>query len=250
MAAATTLPEPEPTIEANTEVQVPAQIELDSPSNEPPAFMHGEYVSVYAGAATGLGALLYEEAVLTENNGAIAISTAVDRGVFAEGIEADIGVIFSSPTGVGFMAVPSAKLADLQNLFNAAQSEFIDRTGSDEDIRIRIAHNPIAFRSQLEQVIATTQMDTPPSSAEEIRTLLGLPLDSSNALVRQTALAVISTQQTQLLEALAAQWGVADPLVVLPHGALHISRDALDLFQAPPDFTLPDNLTQIQNPQD
>jgi hypothetical protein len=148
------------------------------------------------------------------------------------------------------MAVPSAKLADLQNLFNAAQSEFIDRTGSDEDIRIRIAHNPIAFRSQLEQVIATTQMDTPPSSAEEIRTLLGLPLDSSNALVRQTALAVISTQQTQLLEALAAQWGVADPLVVLPHGALHISRDALDLFQAPPDFTLPDNLTQIQNPQD
>ena len=250
MAAATTLTEPEPTVEANTQVQVPAQIELDRPSNEPPAFMHGEYVSVYAGAATGLGALLYEEAVLTENNGTIAISTEVDRGVFAEGIAADLGVIVSSPTGVGFMTVPSARMTDVQNLFQAAQSEFIDRTGSNEDIRIRVAHNPSAYRRQLEHVVSTMAVDALPGSAQAIRTLLELPLESTDSQVREATVAHICARHTQVLEAIAHRWGVVDPLVVLPHGALHISRDALDLFQAPPDFTLPDNLNEIQNRQD
>jgi hypothetical protein len=148
------------------------------------------------------------------------------------------------------MTVPSARMTDVQNLFQAAQSEFIERTGSNEDIRIRVAHNPSAYRRQLEHVVSTLAFDDFPGSAQGIRTLLELPLESPDSQVREATVAHICARHVQVLEAIAHRWGVVDPLVVLPHGALHISRDALDLFQAPPDFTLPDNLNQIQNRQD
>lgn len=235
------------TVTAQT--QEPDDSDVDSTGTYPP--MHGEYVSVYSGARpvaasgvdqaeseTGLGDLLFEEAVFTEHNEIIAISTDADRGVLAEGIEGHLVVIFSNPAGVGLMVVRPEHTLTLDDDFDAARAEFVDRTESDQDIRIRMAYNPLACRRQLEQYAAAAPVVL-------LRALLPVPPHTPDALVRQAAVDHVLARRIASWETLAASWGVLDPLISLPHGALHVRRDAIDLFDAPPRITLPANLDEL-----
>ena len=226
-------------------------IESDSDSDDSLAPMHGEYVSVYANtpaaiaggttqtdAEPTLGTLLYEQAVYTDHNGIIAISTQADRGVFAADIGAAIGVIFSHATGVGFMVIDQPESEGVQEDFMNARSEFIERTGSDQNIRIRIAHDASGFRRHLDALWT-------PEILQTIRTDLQLPPDISDAQIRETYTTLLLAKREIQLQTMAAQWGGVDPLINLPHGALHISQAGLDVFQAPPHYDLPAHLNEL-----
>jgi hypothetical protein len=218
---------------------------------------HGEYVSVYAGipaatagstaqtdAESAVGTRLYEEAVFTENNGMIAISTEAERGVLASDLDTEIGVIFSNATGVGCMVIGQSESESAQEDFMNARSEFIERTGSDQNIRIRIAHNAQGFRRHLDALWTAETLQT-------IRTALDLPTERTDAQIREGVTTLLIAQRETELHTMAAGWGSVDPLINLPHGALHISQAGLDVFQAPPSFDLPAHLHEpSQNPQD
>lgn len=239
-----------------TEAQTAAEIGSDHESDDALTLVHGEYVSVYAGtpsatadrtaqtdAEPALGALLYEEAVFTENNGIIAISTEAERGVFASDLDTAIGVIFSNGTGVGVMVIGQPESEGVQEDFMNARSEFIDRTGSDQNIRIRIAHNAQGFRRYLDTLWTAEILQT-------VRTVLHLHTERTDAQIREVVTTLLIEKRETALRTMAAGWGSGDPLINLPHGALHISQAGLDVFQAPPSFDLPAHLHETsQNPQ-
>jgi len=245
-----------------TEAQAVAEVESDHESDDTSTLVHGQYVSVYAGipaatagstaqtdAESAVGTRLYEEAVFTDNNGMIAISTEAERGVFASDLSIEIGVIFSNATGVGCMVIgpPESEGAQedfMQEDFMNARSEFIERTGSDQNIRIRIAHNAQGFRRHLDALWTAETLQT-------IRTALDLPTERTDAQIREGVTTVLIAQREPELRTMAAGWGSVDPLIDLPHGALHISQAGLDVFQAPPSFDLPAHLHEpSQRPQD
>lgn len=240
-----------PRAEAHPAAEIASDDDLDE--RLPP--MHGEYVSVYngapaalaggaalTGAGTASGELLYEQAVYTESSGIIAISTCANRGVFAEGIGPGIAVILSNTAGIGLMVLVPGESETWEDDFASARSEFIDRTGSDQDIRIRIAHNSQGVRNALEPLWNAM-------SLEIVRTALHLQPESSDAQVHEAATTLLLAQRVTGLETLAAQWGGLGPLVDLPHGALHVSQAGLDVFQAPPTFDLPANLIEVPQAQ-
>ena len=227
------------------------EIESESDSDDSLAPTHGEHVSVYrsapvaiasgavlTGAATASSDLLYEQAVYTEHNGIIAISTQADRGVFAADIDTEIGVIFSNATGVGFMVIDQPESEGAQEDFMNARSEFIERTGSDQAIRIRIAHNVQGFRRHVDALWTAVILQT-------IRTDLQLPTDISDAPIRETFTTLLLAKREIELQTMAAQWGGVDPLINLPYGALHISQAGLDVFQAPPHYDLPAHQNEL-----
>ena len=227
------------------------EIESESDSDDSLAPMHGEYVSVYANtpaaiaggtaqtdAEPTMGTLLYEQAVYTDHNGIIAISTQADRGVFAADIGAAIGVIFSHATGAGFMVIDQPESEGAQEDFMNARSEFIERTGSDQNIRIRIAHNVRGFRRHLDALWTAEVLQT-------IRTDLQLPTNISDAQIRETYTTLLLAKREIQLQTMAAQWGGVDPLINLPYGALHISQAGLDVFQAPPHYDLPAHQNEL-----
>lgn len=240
-----------------TEAQAVAEIGSDHESEDALTLVHGEYVSVYAGtpaatadstaqtdAESALGVLIYEEAVFTENNGIIAISTEADRGVFASDLDTAIGVIFSNETGVGVMVIGQPESEGVQEDFMSARSEFIDRTGSDQNIRIQIAHNAQGFRRHLDALWTAEILQT-------IRIMLDLPPGRTDAQIREGVTTLLMEKRETALRTMAAGWGSVDPLINLPHGALHISQAGLDVFQAPPSFDLPAHLHETsQNPHD
>ncbi len=240
-----------------TEAQAFAEVESDHESDDALTLEHGQYVSVYAGipaatagsaaqtdAESAVGTRLYEEAVFTDNNGMIAISTEAERGVFASDLDTEIGVIFSNATGVGFMVIGQSESESAQEDFMNARSEFIERTGSDQNIRIRIAHNAQGFRRHLDALWTAETLQT-------IRTALDLPTERTDAQIREGVTTLLIAQRETELRTMAAGWGSIDPLIDLPHGALHISQAGLDVFQAPPSFDLPAHLHEpSQNSQD
>jgi len=240
-----------------TEAQAVAEVESDHESDDALTLAHGEYVSVYAGipaatagstaqtdAESAVGTRLYEEAVFTDNNGMIAISTEAERGVFASDLDTEIGVIFSNATGVGCMVIGQPESEGVQEDFMNARSEFIERTGSDQNIRIRIAHNAQGFRRHLDALWTAETLQT-------IRTALDLPTERTDAQIREGVTTLLIAQRETELRTMAAGWGSVDPLIDLPHGALHISQAGLDVFQAPPSFDLPAHLHEpSQNSQD
>ena len=240
-----------------TQAQAVAEVESDHESDDALTLAHGEYVSVYAGipaatagstaqtdAESAVGTRLYEEAVFTENNGMIAISTEAERGVLASDLDTEIGVIFSNATGVGCMVIGQSESESAQEDFMNARSEFIERTGSDQNIRIRIAHNAQGFRRHLDALWTAETLQT-------IRTALDLPTERTDAQIREGVTMLLMAQRETELHTMAAGWGSVDPLINLPHGALHVSQAGLDVFQAPPSFDLPAHLHEpSQNSQD
>ncbi len=226
-----------------------AELEEETYEEVPP--QHGEYVSVYAGdsaeiaqgtwpapAESTSGRLLYEEAVFTQHNETIAICTEADRGVFTQGIEDEVVFIYSSPRGVGLMVIAPDEMINIGDDLAQARMDFASRTGSQAGIRIRMGHNPAWQLGNLMQSL-------PDSSLDAVRAELQLPPGTTDSRVRDAFGRTILAARTRLLETIARACGVVDPLVSLPHGAIHVMRDAIDLFEAPPDYALPDNINRL-----
>ena len=157
-------------------------------------------------------------------------------------LDTEIGVIFSNATGVGFMVIGQSESESAQEDFMNARSEFIERTGSDQNIRIRIAHNAQGFRGHLDALWTAETLQT-------IRTALDLPTERTDAQIREVVTMLLMAQRETELHTMAAGWGSVDPLINLPHGALHVSQAGLDVFQAPPTFDLPANLIEVPQAQ-
>ncbi len=214
-------------------------LESDGDLSEHTDLLHGELVSIYAGedasADTGAPTLLYEHAVYTENNETLALSTDPNHGVYADCIGSGIVWAFSSQQAVGLLAIRQEHIDQLDTQLPQGLAQFMTANGSSQGIRLQLGYSPRGYREELTEKIRE-------AGVESTRTRLGLVATMTEASVIEAAVTQDAGRWRDRLSALASTWGAEPAIIEIPHEAIHISRDGIDLFESEPYAQVPKDL--------
>jgi hypothetical protein len=223
----------------STALRTAPTLESDGDLSEHTDLLHGELVSIYAGedasADTRAPTLLYEHAVYTENNETLALSTDPNHGVYADCIGNGIVWAFSSQRAVGLLAVRQEHIDQIETHYPQALAEFMTAHGSSQGIRVQLGYSPRGYREELTEQIRK-------AGVESTRTRLGLAASLDEAAVIEAAVTQDAGRWRDRLSALASSWGAEPAIIEIPHEAIHISRDGIDLFESEPYAQLPEDL--------
>jgi hypothetical protein len=223
----------------STALRTAPTLESDGDLSEHTDLLHGELVSIYAGedasADTGSHTLLYEHAVYTENNETLALSTDPNHGVYADCVGNGIVWAFSSQQAVGLLAIRHEHIDQLDTHLPQGLAEFMTAHGSSQGIRIQLGYSPRGYREELTEKIRE-------AGVESTRARLGLVATMTEASVIEAAVTQDAGRWRDRLSALASTWGAEPAIIEIPHEAIHISRDGIDLFESEPYAQLPKDL--------
>ncbi len=224
---------------SSTALSTAPTLDSDGDLSENTDLLHGELVSIYAGedasADTGSHTLLYEHAVYTENNETLALSTDPNHGVYADCIGSGIVWAFSSQQAVGLLAIRQEHIDQLDTQLPQGLAQFMTANGSSQGIRLQLGYSPRGYREELTEKIRE-------AGVESTRTRLGLVATMTEASVIEAAVTQDAGRWRDRLSALASTWGAEPAIIEIPHEAIHISRDGIDLFESEPYAQLPDDL--------
>lgn len=226
----------------STALSTAPTLESDGDLSEHTDLLHGELVSIYAGedtsADTGAPTRLYEHAVYTENNETLALSTDPNHGVYADCIGSGIVWVFSSQQTVGLLAVRQEHIDQIDTHYPQALAEFMTAHRSSQGISVQLGYSPRGYREELTE-------QTHAAGIESARTRLGLAASLDEVAVIEAAVTQDAGRWRDRLSALASRWGAEPVIIEIPHEAIHISRDGIDLFESEPYAQVPDDLDAL-----
>ena len=200
-------------------------------SEEYSDLLHGERVSIYSSAdpssPIATDTLLYENAVYTQDNETIAISTNHAQGVYTHCIGDRLVWIFSSPRAVGLLVIRNENIDDLDVHFPQGLAEFMTVNGSSQGIRVQLGYSPQGYRAEL-------IYDVRAVGVESTRTRLGLAAGMDEPSMVEMIANHAGDEWRHTLSGLASTWGAEPTLVEISNEAVHISQEGIDLFESEP----------------
>jgi hypothetical protein len=107
--------------------------------------------------------------------------------------------------------------------------------GSSQGISVQLGYSPRGYREELTE-------QTHAAGIESARTRLGLAASLDEVAVIEAAVNQDAGRWRDRLSALASRWGAEPAIIEIPHEAIHISRDGIDLFESEPYAQVPDDL--------
>ena len=200
-------------------------------SEEYSDLLHGERVRIYSSAdpssPIATDTLLYENAVYTQDNETIAISTNHAQGVYTHCIGDRLVWIFSSPRAVGLLVIRNENIDDLDVHFPQGLAEFMTVNGSSQGIRVQLGYSQQGYRAEL-------IYDVRAVGVESTRTRLGLAAGMDEPSMVEMIANHAGDEWRQTLSGLASTWGAEPTLVEISNEAVHISQEGIDLFESEP----------------